>query len=301
MKLANDPKWPRADKWFSTSAVKPLVTLLGIPAHKTSISPTSANLTPSAVREALHRYSTYHLGHDIDLNAFTALDAGDVDDPDWLEGELRVADKIHKLDLNDSLLLAVGGDNSITNSVMRAVFPDSVNQAGLITLDAHFDLRDGISNGSPVQRLISEAGLSGKNVVQIGINDFSNSAEYAARAREYGITVISRGKLRNRPISDVVAEALEVASAPAGIYLDVDVDVCDRSVVPACPAASPGGISADELRQFVSHFAADPRVKAIDFTEVDAAIDSPDGRTVRLVALCILEAAAARAKTIATI
>ncbi len=181
---------------------------------------------------------------------------------------------------------------------MRGRFGDDIKNAGLITLDAHFDLRDGISNGSPVQRLISEAGLNPSKIVQIGINDFSNSPEYAARAREYGITVIPRAALRTKSIQAVVAQALEIADSPAGIYVDVDVDVCDRSVVPACPAAAPGGISADELRQFVSLFAADSCVKAIDFTEVDASIDTPDGRTVRLVALCILEAAAARAASL---
>lgn len=295
MNSIEDPKWPRAGHWFSPTANNPIVTLLGVPAHKTSISPTNADLTPTAVRAALLRYSTYHIGLHVDLNEFAGLDAGDVFDPDWFEGELRVADKINSLDLESSLLLAIGGDNSITNSVMRALFKDNVKAAGLITLDAHFDLRDGISNGSPVERLISEAGLNPAKIVQIGINDFSNSAEYAARARDYGITVVSRGQLRNRPITDVVAEALEIAASPAGIYLDVDVDVCDRAVVPACPAAAPGGITADELRQFVSLFAADARIKAIDFTEVDANIDAPDGRTVRLVALCMLEAAAARA------
>jgi formiminoglutamase len=35
----------------------------------------------------------------------------------------------------------------------------------------------------------------------------------------------------------------------------------------------------------------DPRVAAIDITEVDAGAD-PDGRTVRLAAMCVLEAAA---------
>jgi formiminoglutamase len=62
--------------------------------------------------------------------------------------------------------------------------------------------------------------------------------------------------------------------------------------VPACPAAAPGGISADDLRQ-LTHFASlHPTIKSLDFTEIDATIDSPDQRTVRLAALCILEAAA---------
>ena len=73
------------------------------------------------------------------------------------------------------------------------------------------------------------------------------------------------------------------------------MDVCDRSVVPACPAAVPGGLSADELRQLVALITSDPRVRIADITEVDASIDSEDGRTVRLAALVILEIATSRA------
>jgi formiminoglutamase len=75
------------------------------------------------------------------------------------------------------------------------------------------------------------------------------------------------------------------------IHVDIDVDVCDRSVVPACPAAAPGGISADELRQFALLAGKTKKVTSLDITEIDATIDSEDQRTVRLAALLILEAA----------
>jgi formiminoglutamase len=76
------------------------------------------------------------------------------------------------------------------------------------------------------------------------------------------------------------------------VHVDFDVDVCDRAVVPGCPAAAPGGISADELRQFAYLAGWSKLVKSIDITEVDATADAPDGRTVRLAALLLLEAAA---------
>ena len=41
-----------------------------------------------------------------------------------------------------------------------------------------------------------------------------------------------------------------------------------------------------------------PDVVSIDLTEVDAAADAPDGRTVRLTALCVLEAVRARIELI---
>jgi formiminoglutamase len=108
-----------------------------------------------------------------------------------------------------------------------------------------------------------------------------------------GITTIHRAELRDRKMSEVIAQALEIAGAGGReIYVDIDVDVCDRSVAPACPASVPGGISADELRQAANLVAHDSRVRAIDITEIDAAADTADGRTVRLAALLVLEIAA---------
>lgn len=294
--LPDDPLWPRASGWFVPVSGKGPHTadlaIVGIPAFKSSITPTHADTTPRAVRAALARYSPFAGSIGADLTKLGAIDVGDVPDPDGAAGELRVAAALtDALDLCD-LLVAIGGDNSITFSVANALLAGRLGDCGLITLDAHHDLRDGVSNGSPVRRLI-EAGLPGENVVQIGIADFCNSVEYTARARELGITVVPRADLRRADIASVVSRALEVAGRGGGpVYVDLDVDVCDRAAVPACPAAAPGGISADELRQFAFLLARDPRVRAIDITEIDASTDSPDGRTVRLAALLVLEAAA---------
>ena len=287
--MTDDPRWPRASTWLASASDSPRLVVLGVPAHETSISATNAHRTPHAIRQALSRYSTYSMEQDADIRGVAAFDAGDVDRPDHVDGEARVAEAIACLP-DHELLVALGGDNSITYSVMRGLMPD-LSRVGLVTLDAHLDLRDGVSNGSPVRRLV-EMGLSGQRVVQIGIADFSNSGEYAARARDHGITVITRGAARTRPIEDVVAEALDIAGADSGaVYVDIDVDVCDRSVVPACPAAAPGGFTADELRRAARAVARDLRVRAIDITEIDADADADDQRTVRLAALLVLEIA----------
>ena len=288
--MTDDPRWPRASAWLGSGAGGSAeLGVLGVPAHRTSISPSRADLTPPAIREALARYSTYCWTHAVDVADLAAVDLGDVQEPDGPEGEARV---MAAAGAAVRLLVALGGDNSITYPVMAGRVGAALPSAGLITLDAHHDLRDGESNGSPVRRLV-EAGLAGARVVQIGINDFSNSREYAARAREFGITVITRDTLRRRPIGDVMVEALGIAGSGGGpIHVDLDVDVCDRAAVPACPAAAPGGLSADEMRQVAFHAGRSPRVTSIDITEIDASIDAPDQRTVRLGALLILEAAA---------
>ena len=283
MNLPHDPLWPRAASLFTHPADQGSdLTLVGVPANQTSLSPTSAHLTPAAIRKALLRYSLAHSDSKVNLSRLKLSDSGDVTSPDI--DESKTITELAAIAQNHRLLVAMGGDNSITYSVAKAVAA-----TGLITFDAHHDLRDGVSNGSPVRRII-EAGLAGKNVVQIGIADFSNSTEYADRARDLGITVIHRSALRNASLKQVWERAVKIAGSR--IHVDFDMDICDRSVVPACPAAAPGGISADELRQFAFLVGASNEVVSVDITEIDAAQDSSDERTIRLAALVVLEATA---------
>ena len=291
IKLAKDGLWQRANTLFKPNLKQADIALLGFPVHKSSITPNSCHLAPKAIRSALARYSTYSASNDVDLRELKITDLGDVTGADSSNGKKVIAKKVNGLLDKYGLLIALGGDNSITYTIPSGLFGD-LSKVGLITLDAHHDLRDGNSNGSPVWRLI-QAGLPGKNIVQIGISDFANSKEYSDRAKEAGIFVITRAQLRNKSIQ----EAMKQAFAHLGrnvdhIYVDLDVDVCDRSVAPACPAATPGGISADELRQAAFLAGANYKVRAVDITEIDPKRDSKDERTVRLAALLVLEIAA---------
>lgn len=292
-----DQLWPRASNWLRSAEPGRNydLGLMGIPAYLTSISATNAHTTPAAIRAALQRYSTYNWSTETDVAQLAFADFGDVSEPDSEVGEARTSQLAAEASAHSGLAIGLGGDNSVTFAMARGVFGSHVETAGLITLDAHHDLRDGVSNGSPVRRLVDELGLDGRRIVQIGIADFSNSPAYAARAKDLGIHVIPRSALRDRGMAEVMAEAIAIAGAAGGpIHVDFDVDVCDRSVVPACPAAAPGGISADEFRQLAFEAGRYSQVRSVDFTEIDASIDSADGRTVRLAALAILELAAGR-------
>ena len=294
-KRYNDPHWLRAGEWIANCPPSDYtnLTLVGVGAHLTSVTPTNAHETPAAVRDAIYWYSTWSWNHDLDISKLTVRDVGDVVDPDFDEGEARVFAKMEELRGTQDLLVAIGGDNAITYSVAKGLWGSDIATAGLITVDAHHDLRDGISNGSPVRRLVEEAGLDGKRIVQIAISDFANSPFYAQRAKDFGITVITRDQLRRRSLESVMDQALTVAGAGGGqVHYDLDVDVCDRSVAPACPAATPGGLSADDVRHLTFLATSSPLVTSMDITEIDSTTDTDDERTIRLGALCVLEAAA---------
>jgi formiminoglutamase len=294
-----DPRWPRAGDWLAAGPGPraPDVAVLGVPTFATSISATGAHATPAAVRRALFRFSTWAPSRRLDIGSLAPWDAGDVDDPDTpVEGEWRVRQAARTAATKSRLLIALGGDNSATYPVMAGAFGDDLERAGLVTFDAHHDIREGRSNGSPVRQLI-EAGLNPERVVQVGIADWANSRSYHDEAVGRGVMVIGREEVEQRGIGVCVATAVEVAGQAGGpVYVDLDLDVCDRAVAPACPASLPGGFTATQAMHAAFFAARDPRVRAMDITEVDATNDAPDGRTVRLAALCLLEAAAGLAQ-----
>jgi formiminoglutamase len=288
----HDSKWPSAVTLLHAEPVasRRNVALLGVSTYATSVSMRSASSTPAAIREALERYSTWSFDDHVDLAELVALvDYGDVDDPDGEGGSERVATALAAIDADLELTVVLGGDNAATWLALRALASESIGDYGLITLDAHLDMREGRSNGSPVRQLLDD-GLDPRHVVQVGLGDFSNSAHYAKYALDAGVTIIGRDAFRREDVAAIARRALEVAGGDGRkVYVDIDLDVADQAVVPGCPAATPGGLSADEVRRFVREVTSSRSVVAIDFTEIDAEQDSIDRRTVRLAALLVLE------------
>lgn len=293
--MADDPNWPRASAWLAGDHMPdPVATLavLGAPMRLGSISGGRFDLTPAAIRQALARFSTWDGKRDV--RAVRVTDLEDLPLSDVLPADARSpVEHALQSSAGDDARILLGGDNSITCPGVLALDVPLI-QVGLITLDAHHDLRDteaGLMNGNPVRALL-EDGLPGQNIVQIGIQPFANSAAYAAVAREAGITVVTAEEVRRRGIGVVMTDALAALAAGVGaIYVDLDVDVLDRAFAPACPGSRPGGLLPQELFTAARMAGAHPKVTAMDIVEVDPERDVAD-ITVLTAARCLLEFAA---------
>lgn len=293
--MSEDPHWPRASNWLAGggSPGGRRLALVGIPLSRTSISPSGAHATPAAVRAALRRFATFHAGLGVDLEALSVTDHGDLDVA-ALQGGAALAAVDHGLAaMSGELVVLLGGDNALTRPAMRTLLPDLPN-AGLLTLDAHHDVRDfydGETNGTPVRGLLAD-GLPGHHVVQVGIGDLSNSRAYRSWCEQKGITLVSAAQARRDGVGAVVRRELDrLAQTCALLYVDLDVDVVDSAFVPGCPGARPGGLQPHELLDAAAEAGRHPAVRAVDVVEVDATRD-PGGGTVDLAAMCLLSAAA---------
>jgi formiminoglutamase len=290
-----DPQWPRASEWLAGggSAAGRRLGVVGVPLSRTSISPSGASTTPAAVRRALHRFATFHAGLNVDLESLSVHDSGDLDVAELVGAEalLGVDAGMGQLASYD-LLVLLGGDNAITRPAMRTLM--SLPEAGLLTLDAHHDVREfyaGPTNGTPVRGLIDD-GLIGTNIVQVGIGDLTNSRAYRQWCDDQGITVISAAEARAIGVGAAVRRELDrLALTCDALYVDLDVDVVDRTFVPGCPGARPGGLLPSDLLAAAVEAGLHPSVRAVDIVEVDATAD-PTGVTVDLAAMCLLSVAA---------
>ena len=122
MTLSQDDLWPRAGGWPApVTGERTDAVLLGVPTWRTSLSRTGAHETPAAIREALPRYGATLMGPPIvDLNTMLRVaDAGDVTEPDGPEGIEQTVARVRELATDTRLLIALGGDNSLTYPVAR--------------------------------------------------------------------------------------------------------------------------------------------------------------------------------------
>lgn len=254
------------------------IALVGAPMEAGSVTPGRCDLAPETIRRALRRLGTYNVetGSDLDLRI---LDTGDVPVRGVMPGDgfEAVRDAVAACAPTHGLIILLGGNNAVTRPGAHGLgLP--LERVGLITLDAHFDLREtdeGPRNGNPVRCLL-EDGLPGANICQIGLAPYANTAKMHRDAKEEGIGVWTIADCKHRGILPILDEALARVGHLDAIMVDFDIDVIDRSQCPGAPGARPGGMPVDMFFAATRHLAACPAVKLVDLTEFDPSLDLSD-------------------------
>jgi formiminoglutamase len=270
--------WPNLSELLVEVETPAPVTLIGAPLAAGSVTQGRCDLAPSLLRQTLRRIGRYDVESRRELTT-QITDRGDIDlaglsieaATEPLCEAVRLSASVHQL------TLLIGGNNAVTRpGVLGLGLP--LEKVGLITLDAHFDMRDtneGLSNGNPVRALIDD-GLPGANIAQVGLASFANSRKMHEDAMAAGNLVVTMDEVRRLGISLAIDRALDHVSNCAAIVVDCDIDVIDRSQFPAAPGGRPSGMAVHDFFAAVRRLASDPRVRVIDLTEWDPPLDPTD-------------------------
>ncbi len=255
------------------------VTILGVPLSKSSISTSAASENPDAMRRAWRAFGTYNLDEEVDLARLKAIDLGDVKqhvtDIRYTHQQIQQAMVAMREHHPHTIPLMMGGDHSITAMLIKGWKQVHNNETiGILQLDTHFDLRDlahiGPANGTPIRQLVESHTVEGKHVHTIGLHGFFNSHELKNYADQHGVHYTTMKKVRKNGIRHIVTDALaQLEKVVDTIYLTVDMDVLDIAYNPAAPAATPGGMSTEELFEAVQLAGEHSKVKAMDIVCLD--------------------------------
>jgi len=270
--------WPNLSDLVSTAHASASVGLVGAPLAAGSVTPGRCDLAPELLRATLRRIGRYDVETRREL-ATPVFDHGDVPIEELsIEGATPIIrDKVAASTAAHALTLLVGGNNAVTRpGVLGLRLP--LDKVGLITLDAHFDMRElnaGLCNGNPVRALIGD-GLPGANIAQVGLASFANTRKMDEDALAAGNLAITIAEVRQGGIDAAIDKALAHVAAREAIVVDCDIDVIDRSQFPAAPGARPGGMRVEDFFSAVRQLAAHPKVRLIDLVEWDPPLDSTD-------------------------
>jgi len=174
----------------------------------------------------------------------------------------------------------LGGEHSVTIGAVRAVrarFP----RAHVLSIDAHADLRDAYDGDDHAHACVMRRLHAGGPVTVVGVRSYSSAeAEFAASAD--GVTLVpARAVTRQGVGPREIVDGLG-----ADVYLTVDVDGLDPSIVPATGTPEPGGLGWWDVLDLLRVLFASRRVVGMDLVELAPApgVHVSDFAAARLVA-----------------
>ena len=166
--------------------------------------------------------------------------------------------------------LLLGGEHSLTAGAVAACaarYPD----LGVLHLDAHADLRDEY-HGTPwshacAMRRVVDLGCP---LTSVGIRSLS-SEEATFRRGAAGVVTVSAAEIARARHAPGGLDALwdrAVAGLPAVLYITVDLDVFDPSLMPAVGTPEPGGLDWWEVTGLLRRACRGRRVVGADVVEL---------------------------------
>ena len=219
---------------------------------------------PKAILEASLQVETHdeETGEDLEDLAYSL---GPVVEGDGMLAEeyaQRVDDAVRPIVIDKRIPFMMGGEHSVTIGAVRAVravLPD----VHVLSIDAHADLRNEYGGTPYSHACVCRRLLEGGPVTIAGVRSYSaEEAEFAAQAQ--GLTLISAhdillGKTSAKKIASSLGKR---------VYVTVDVDGLDPSVMPGTGTPEPGGLRWWDVLEILRRVMKKREVVGMDLVEL---------------------------------
>lgn len=234
--------------------------ILGIPFDGTTSYKPGTRFGPTLIRQATLNLESYILDYDIDLTEVKIADVGDLaivagNPLETIKRGIETIEEIKKINPK-AVPIVLGGEHSMTFAPVKALKPKSY-----VVFDAHLDLRESYEdnpwNHACVARRISELRVK---VAEFGIR--SGTKEEVEYAKKAGITWVHAREYTLEKFIEVVKDL------PEPVYVSVDIDVFDLSMVPSTGTPEAGGLRFWEVVEALEWLVKNKEVIGFDIMEV---------------------------------
>lgn len=237
--------------------------VIPVPYDLTSTYQSGSRRGPAAILDASGNMELYdeELHAETYLAGIHTMDPLDVDarGPELMAEAVR--GEVAKVLSFGKVPVVLGGEHSVTIGAVQAM-KERYPSLSVLQLDAHADLRDAYQNSSFSHASVGRRIFEMCPLVQIGVR--SMSVEEARFIEENGVKILSPDFLSDDP--DPVKKVCDNLSEE--IYITVDLDVLDPSVMPATGTPEPGGILWNDLIHLIRGVSEKCTIRGFDIVEL---------------------------------
>ncbi len=235
------------------------IIMIGLPFDGTCSYRPGSRFAPERLRLASWGMEDYSPDFDMHLDDVNFYDAGELEFPlGNTQKTLDIIEQNARHIFNDNKkYLGIGGEHLVTYPALKACYEKYKENLAVIHFDAHTDLREDylgekLSHASVLRRIGETIGF--ENIKQIGIR--------SGLKEEFDIMKKYNTLVKNK-------EQLESVKNKK-IFLTIDVDVLDPSVMPGTGTPEANGMTYQEFAQWIKY------LKDFDIVGADVVELAPD-------------------------
>ena len=177
----------------------------------------------------------------------------------------EISSSISTMQLEDKLLISLGGEHSITPKITSEVLSKG---ATVVFLDAHADLRESYlgnpdSHATPAHHILSQ----GHKMIMVGVRSLFES-EAKRIKEEVNLSYYSDRSLRSSQMKQKLLQ--ELCDLEGEVYLSVDMDVFNPALVPGVGTPQPGGLDWYDALEILEAIFLESKaqIKGVDIVEL---------------------------------
>ncbi|MBP7652351.1 agmatinase [Candidatus Dependentiae bacterium] len=231
-----------------TYSAETKIGILGLPYDCTSSFRPGSRFAPNAIRTVSNSIETYSPALKKDLEDIYYTDFGDV--PIIFgdaEKNLEIIKKYHKEIIDKNIkVVGIGGEHLVTYPLVKNLIKKNPQKKiTVLQFDAHLDLRDDylgnkMSHATVMNLLLNEPSV--EKIIQIGIRSGTRE-EFEKQNRE--------PKIQELFSPETLKNYLDEFCLNSSIYLTIDIDVLDPSIIPGTGTPEAGGLTYKEMLEYL--------------------------------------------------